>query len=104
MLTKSFAVILLLLALSPFTAPFQADTGDEHQIASIEQLSAIRQNADLRILTARRSPQPHRAGTLPTISEFTAALPSTPPAVLTSHTRRQASTEDDLVLATVLRL
>jgi hypothetical protein len=105
MLKKGFAFVLLILALSPFTAPFQAHSSDHQQIASIEPLWAIRQSADLRTLTTRRFTEPHRLGTVTAIAELMAILPSTALAgVVTSRWRPHASTGDYFALATVLRL
>src|SRR5688572_30383690 len=60
MLKKSFAVVLLILALSPFNAPFQTGGGAERQhIAQIELLSAIRQNIDSRAGIEQRCAEPH---------------------------------------------
>lgn len=48
MLNKLGAFVLLTLALSPFNAPFQTGGGNEHQVAQIEPLSAIRQHSACR--------------------------------------------------------
>jgi hypothetical protein len=103
MLTKSFAVILLFLALSPFTAPFQTDTIENHEIASIERLSAIRQHADLRTLTIPRLPEPDCVGTAPTPSEWT-VLSWTVRAGTLASDNTHAATGDYFALATVLRV
>jgi hypothetical protein len=42
MVAKLFALIVLLLAVSPFHAPFQVGTGEQQQIASVEPLSGTR--------------------------------------------------------------
>ena len=104
MLQKGFALVLFVLALSPFTAPFQADSGGQQQIASIEPLSAIRQNAELRTLTNRRWTEPHRAGTVATNSELTAIFCSMALADVVASRSRSVSTGDYFALATVLRL
>ena len=60
MLKKSFALVLLILALSPFNAPFQPSGGaEQQQIAQIELLSAIRQNIHSRAVIEQRSAEPH---------------------------------------------
>jgi hypothetical protein len=60
MLKTSFALVLLILALSPFNAPFQTGGGTaQEQIAQIELLSAIRQDIDSRAVVEQRSTEPH---------------------------------------------
>jgi hypothetical protein len=102
MLTKSFAIVLLFLALSPFTAPFQTDSGDEQQIASIEPLSSIRQHANFRTLTASRLPEPDCVGTA--AASESAVLSWTARAVSVSSGSGHAPTGDYFALATVLRV
>jgi hypothetical protein len=102
MLKKGFAYCVLLLALSPFTAPFQADSGDEHQIASIEPLSAIRQHADLRTLTPHL-PEQDCVGIIPTLSESILFSSTVPAGTLTPRNRHRLMGAY-FALATVLRL
>lgn len=76
MLKKLFALVLLILALSPFNAPFQTSGGSEQQIGCVEQLSAIRNNSHSRDVLAQ--PFAHSDG---------AAVVSTlqPASILTSN-------------------
>jgi hypothetical protein len=103
MLQKGFALILFILALSPFTAPFQAVSGGQQQIASIEPLSAIRQNAELRTLNTQRRTETHRIGTVATNCELTAMCSVAVAGVVTSCSK-QASSGEYFGLTTVLRL
>jgi hypothetical protein len=104
MLAKSFAFILLTLALSPFNAPFQPGDGSDQQIASVEQLSAIRQNSASRAVIAQRSANPDGvAVALP--FEFTPVMMSRDSAsVDRTGSWKSPSAGDYLVLAAVLRL
>ena len=102
MLHKGFALVLLILALSPFTAPFQADAGADHQIASIEPLSAIRQHADLRAPATRRLTEPRLVDAISISTPVLSLRVSA--GVVTSHRRQHESAGDYFALATVLRL
>ena len=66
MMRKSWSICLLVLALSPCTAPFQIVDIEErgHRSSSLEPLSALRQDDDARSIVALRSSDP---GGLPAI-------------------------------------
>ena len=106
MLKKSFALVLLVLALSPFNAPFQTGGGAERQhIAQIELLSAIRQNIDSRAVIEQRSAEPH--GVVPVSSRestFVVLLNDLARVLSSGSSRRSALTGDYFPLAAVLRL
>jgi hypothetical protein len=102
MLAKLFAFILLLLAASPFNAPFQTGTGDQQHIASVETLSGIRQNSAARAVIAQRF------ATLDGMEivslDLTGVLPTDLTACVIFRTRTSASAGDYAPLAAILRL
>lgn len=105
MVKKGFVFVLLILALSPFTEPFQADSREGQHVAALEPLlSGIRRNADLRALTPGPLSELERVETVATISEFATGGASTALAEFRSRRLRQASPGDDFALATPLRL
>lgn len=102
MLTKVFAVILLFLALSPFTAPFQTSTGNGHDLASIEPLCPLRKSAHARAALAQEAPD---ASDFVIILAPASLTPVSTKRLLALLSRSEARVlMGDSALATVLRL
>ena len=102
MFAKSFALVLLLLAVSPFSAPFQTGTGDEQHIASVETLSGIRQYSAARAVIAQRFA--NLDGVEIVSPDLTGVLPTDLAACAIFRTRTSASTGDYAPLTAILRL
>ena len=103
MLKKFLTLSLLTLALSPFNAPFHIGATAQ-EVASIEQLSAVRHHLDSRALIARRSSEAHGALGSLSHSTFAILLSNRPIGVLPRATGRSPATGGSLALAAVLRL
>jgi len=106
MLKKSFALVLLVLALSPFNAPFQTGGGaEQQQIAQIELLSAIRQNIDSRGVIEQRTSAPHGVVAVsPPALTFVVPLSDLARLLSSGSSGRSALTGDYFPRAAVLRL
>jgi hypothetical protein len=108
LLKRSFAFVLLALALSPFTAPFQTgvlDSAKTEQIVSIESLFPLRENTDARALVHRRAVDPGGVSIAP-LSDLpsTSCIARCPSALLRRAASRMTCTADRRFLATVLRV
>ena len=104
MVTKAFSVILVFLALSPFSAPFQTTGEGEHQIAQVEPLSAIRQDRASRAVIAQRSEEVDASAPV-YFSGQTALIASSDSAGgVALGTYRSALAKDYSPLVTILRL
>lgn len=102
MLSKSVAVILLALTLSPFNAPFQPVGGTEQQNALIESLSALRHDSDSRATVAQPSPESNHAAVALFVLPVASSTQAAGFGARTGHPA--AATGDYVPLTSVLRL